>query len=677
MSDTTENRALGSRYELRERIGQGASGTVWRTWDRLDNRMVAAKILWPHFTHDEEVLTRFIRERTILTGLDHPNIVHVTDLVLDGDHLAIIMDLVEGPTLAHLLKQHGTIPPILAVQYAAVTLDALAYAHSHGVFHRDVKPDNILLPGADTRPEDLRLADFGIARLTRDGTPQGTETLGTPYYMAPELVAYGKFGPESDVYSTGILLYELLAGRTPYAGEGTDITVSLRHLQSAPPPLPVAASLWNVLDTMLAKDPAHRLNAADTARALRAIPPADLPDQPLPIQPVPDDWNPSPEVLPSKTIIENTFGYSASHQVETQTDVQDPSLTGIRAARPVKARPAPVTPEPTPVPAPGGMTQVKAITGHGLPTPPAPATPPTPGKKKALLISVGSAAAILIVVVTLWLVGIFQPGGPARPPVTTTASHLTGDTLPTGLRIDLDAAYDHDQDMTLLTITLATTPAGGLSGDILLDIPGLSGQCPDVTVQPPATIHDVKASTDGISAPCGHILTSIHIDAGQTIKETLTVDLDLFNGTDQTPTDYSRWLDTITRATIDDLQAITGTGFPLQRVTGLTIDVSPVTLTDVDGTPVPYKVYAKWQGDPQASPPTQILAQDTIDGMETTLLLNLTGDAGLDAIGIDTCGATSKMGIRILARQPTATCTLQIRIGAMTTPPASFAINMR
>jgi hypothetical protein len=124
----------------------------------------------------------------------------------------------------------------------------------------------------------------------------------------------------------------------------------------------------------------------------------------------------------------------------------------------------------------------------------------------------------------------------------------------------------------------------------------------------------------------------------------------------------------------DDLHAITGATYPLQRVTGISVTINPVTLTAVDGTPVPYQVYAQW---PDGTNPTQILSGDTITGMETTLLLDLTGGTGLAAITLDTCDATTRTGICILARQPTATCHLHLRIGTLTTPDTTFTITMR
>jgi serine/threonine-protein kinase len=662
-------RALGSRYELVDQIGQGASGVVWRVWDRRDQKPVAAKLLWPHYAHDPEVLTRFVRERTLLTSLHHPNIVGVTDLVVEGDDLAIIMDLVDGPSLATLLTTQPTLAPADAVAYVAVVLDALAYAHSQGILHRDVKPDNILLatPGPH-HPADIRLADFGIARLTHD-TTTGTETIGTPYYMAPELAAYGKSGPETDVYAAGIVLYQLIAGRTPYAGDGTGTTIALRHLHSAPPRLPVPTPLWTVIDTMLAKNPAHRLTAADTAHTLRALTPQDLGTTPLPAQPQPDQWETAEDELPPKAEVEAILGYQPVTQtVGARLGVE----TDIRARSPIRPASPPAGPDPV-VPDESGQTYVKAV--------PVPATRsvlvvPSPSRSKKVPVIVGTGVGVLVVtVLVLWLTGVFTGGGPVeRGPVTTVAAHVTGNTSPSGLRLDFDARYDETADATRLTVSLSATPASGLTGDVLLDLPPLGdGACPQVTADPPVVVERLKASTDGFTGVCAHKLVGVQVGAGATVRAGLLVGVDLY-ADGGPPDDYSQWLEAVNRTTSDDLRAITGTSFPLQRVTGLTVDAAPVTLTAVDGTPVPYTVWAQWLGGGTA---TQVLSSETITGMETTLLLAVTGGTGLAGVGVDVCDAAGKTGIRILARQPVDRCALQVRVGALTAPTTTFPIMMR
>ena len=269
-------RALGARYRLERLLGRGAMGEVWLGEETASGRQVAAKLLRPEHLEDPGLVDRFVRERSILLGLRDPGIVSVTDLVVDGEDLAIVMDYLDGGSLRGVLRDRGALAPALAAGLALRVLEALAYAHAQGVVHRDVKPDNVLLASGWERcaPGDVRLSDFGVARLVGDSARTASGVLGTPAYMPPELIEHGSCGPEGDVYGAGVLLYELLAGRTPFAGAGTDFTVAHRHLTQAPPPLDVGEGLWGLLETLLAKDPLRRPGAADAAARLAGL----LPD---------------------------------------------------------------------------------------------------------------------------------------------------------------------------------------------------------------------------------------------------------------------------------------------------------------------------------------------------------------------------------------------------------------
>jgi Protein kinase domain/Concanavalin A-like lectin/glucanases superfamily len=277
----TGPQALGSRYVLEDRIGSGGMGAVWRGTDRGNGLPVAVKLLHEQFATDPAVLTRFVRERTVLVGLRHPNLVPVHDMIMEGDRLALIMELVQGADLHHHLSTRGPLPPALAATLIAQVCDALALVHAAGVIHRDLKPSNILLDMS--RPAPIaRLTDFGIAwaddamSLTSDGA-----VVGTPAYFAPEVVTGQRGGPAADVYAAGTSLFELLAGRPPFAG-GPTAAVIWRHLDAEPlcPPA-IPEPLWQVIAACLAKDPAQRPDAATAARwlynclpALRGLPAA-------------------------------------------------------------------------------------------------------------------------------------------------------------------------------------------------------------------------------------------------------------------------------------------------------------------------------------------------------------------------------------------------------------------
>jgi serine/threonine protein kinase len=280
----TVEQALGSRYVLEERISSGGMGEIWRGRDLVADRPVAIKVLHERLASDPAELTRFVRERTVLTGLDHPNLVPVRDMIVEGSRLALIMDLVAGPDLHHYLRAHGPLAPALAATLISQTCEALAVVHAAGIVHRDLKPSNILLDTSQS-PPIARLTDFGIAR-TDDALPltAGHIIIGTPQYCAPEVVNGERGGPAVDVYAAGTTLYELLVGTPPFAG-GPATTVFWRHLDAEPLRSPgIPASLWPVIEACLAKDPEQRPTAAAAARSLRDCLPAvrdALPAAPL------------------------------------------------------------------------------------------------------------------------------------------------------------------------------------------------------------------------------------------------------------------------------------------------------------------------------------------------------------------------------------------------------------
>jgi serine/threonine protein kinase len=751
MSDpVAAGRALGSRYRLVDRLGQGASGEVWRAWDAQAGEHVAAKLLWPQHATDPEILRRFVHERAVLLGLEHPNVVRVRDFVVEGQDLAIVMDLVEGSSLADLLAERGTLAPAVAVPLVAAVLDALGSAHARGVVHRDVKPDNVMLagpapavagpgpgapepdvPGPATepdatgpvapgavaapsaapsagaaapppRPEDVRLADFGIAGIVADEGAAVTELIGTPSHMPPELVSYGRCGPASDVYAAGIMLYELLAGRTPFAGPGTTVTVALRHVGAEPPALPVPDPLRRVLDVMLAKDPARRLSAPQTAAALRALPGSATPGTALPVQPQPDAWADSIEVLPSKRAVAAALGgpasgdgaatgaagaargagpgaagagHGAPGEVPGDLDAEqaDPGSTSLRPARPLGR------PEPLALTALDPTDEHGATMARAAVRPEAPVLPPRPtgrtlSTRARVLVGAGAAVLLAAAGAVLWRAGVFAPDEETEVAITTVAGHVSGTTLPTGLRVDLDAAYDTSAARTGLTVTLSAVPNAPLQGDVLVVLPDLDGGgCAEV-VEEDGVVAPVRASSDGLEVPCGYRLLDVGLDAGGSTEVALAVDLDLVDEDGQVPDGYRDWLAAVQQATDDALTAISGTSFPLQRVTGLDVEPTGVTLAEA-ATAVPYRVVATWSGGSQES--TELFTDATTDGMEVELLLALTGGEGLDGVTVTACSAAQVIGIRVLAEQPESGCTLQVGAGALASREASFTIRMR
>ncbi len=226
-----QGEVIAGRYELLELIGKGGMSSVYKAHDRLLDRQIAVKILHPHFTEDEEYVERFRREARAVAQLSHPNIVTVIDRGEDDGRQYIVFELVEGENLKQLLERTGPMPVGEALELALQMGRALAFAHSRGLVHRDVKPQNVLL-NADGQ---AKMTDFGIARSVdvQGMTITGT-VLGTSEYIAPEQARGQQVDAQTDVYSLGVVLYELLVGGVPYEGE-TFVTVALKHVNE---PLP-------------------------------------------------------------------------------------------------------------------------------------------------------------------------------------------------------------------------------------------------------------------------------------------------------------------------------------------------------------------------------------------------------------------------------------------------------
>ena len=275
-------RPVGSKYLLEEPLGRGATGTVWRGRQRetagaeaavqgAPGETVAIKVLKEELASDADVVMRFLRERSALLRLTHPNIVRVRDLVVEGDLLALVMDLVDGPDLHRYLRDHGPMSPVAAALVTAQIADALAASHADGVVHRDLKPANVLLKQDGDALYPL-LTDFGIARLADSpGLTRTSEFVGTPAYVAPESAEGRPQTSAVDIYGAGILMYELLTGRPPFSGEST-LEVLHQHLSAEPRrPSTVPEPLWTVIERCLSKDPGRRPSAENLARALRTV----------------------------------------------------------------------------------------------------------------------------------------------------------------------------------------------------------------------------------------------------------------------------------------------------------------------------------------------------------------------------------------------------------------------
>ena len=264
---------IADRYELEELVGTGGMSSVFRAHDRQLERRVAIKILHEHYAEDPEYLERFRREARAVARLSHPNIVTVIDRGDDGGRQYIVFEHVDGENLKELVLRSGRLSVRRALELALAVADGLAFAHDHGLVHRDVKPQNVLLSSEG----EVKVTDFGIARSLHmeHGVTQTGTVLGTGEYLAPEQASGKPVSPATDVYSLGVVLWELLAGDVPFVGENF-VAVALRHVNEPPPPLrerrpDVSPRLDAAVQRALAKDPARRFPSMNAfAKELRA-----------------------------------------------------------------------------------------------------------------------------------------------------------------------------------------------------------------------------------------------------------------------------------------------------------------------------------------------------------------------------------------------------------------------
>ena len=259
-------RALDDRYELHVPIGEGAFGRVYQGRDRRLARPVAVKVIKPWWTEDPEWVATFERETQMLARVSDPGIVQIFDVGHAPEGLYYVSELVDGEDLARRLRR-GPVSAWQACLIAAQLCRALAHAHQQRIVHRDVKPANILL----SHRGRVKVGDFGVARLAEGSSDAAAATIvGTPRYMAPEQARGLATTPATDVYSVGVVLYEMLAGRPPFTGDSV-AELALSHVQETPPPLSarLPPSLVAIVARALAKDPAHRFaDGAEMADAL-------------------------------------------------------------------------------------------------------------------------------------------------------------------------------------------------------------------------------------------------------------------------------------------------------------------------------------------------------------------------------------------------------------------------
>jgi serine/threonine-protein kinase len=269
MDESQAPRVFSERYELNHLIARGGMAEVYRAHDRLLDRPVALKVLFPELSVDRSFVERFRREAQAAANLSHPNIVPVFDWGEDSGAYFIVMEFIDGRPLSSILKTAGPLSADRAADIGSHVAAALGYAHKHGVIHRDVKPGNVLI----TDEGQVKVTDFGIARAinTEESLTQTGAVMGTATYFSPEQAEGIGVDPRSDIYSLGVVLFEMVTGRAPFLGD-TPVAVASKHVRDIPPvPREINASIPPTFEAIIlksmAKDPDHRYATAEELRA--------------------------------------------------------------------------------------------------------------------------------------------------------------------------------------------------------------------------------------------------------------------------------------------------------------------------------------------------------------------------------------------------------------------------
>ena len=266
------SRILSGRYRIVRLVGKGGMANVYLAIDLKTNHQVAIKVLRPEFNQDEEFLKRFEREAQAASQVSHHNIVNLLDVGTEDTIRYLVMEYVEGTNLKELIKEKGKIPPAIAVQITIRILSALQHTHRNGVIHRDIKPQNIMVQSQG----HIKVADFGIARVANSATlSKGDSVMGSVHYFSPEQAAGDEVLQTGDIYSVGVVLYEMLTGRVPFEGD-SPVAVAMQHLHNKPRPIQefspnVSPAISAVVMKAMEKNPKDRYqHAIEMATDLKA-----------------------------------------------------------------------------------------------------------------------------------------------------------------------------------------------------------------------------------------------------------------------------------------------------------------------------------------------------------------------------------------------------------------------
>jgi serine/threonine-protein kinase len=452
-------------YEVLSILGLGGMGKVYKVRNVISDRVEAMKVLLPDLTSHQSLADRFLREIRLLASLNHPNIAALRTALTYENQLVMIMEFVEGETLANRIAR-APISTAEAVNYSDQILSALSYAHQHNIIHRDIKPANMML----TPQGAVKLMDFGIARSGTDGslTSTGT-TLGSLNYMPPEQVRGESADQRSDIYSFGVSLYELLTGKLPFQGD-SQYSLMTAHLNQQPPsPISLRADLPPALNQIIlmamAKDPAERFQTADAFRnALKSVQVGAMPSAGTTFTPTPRT---AVETFSDDTLAATLAPVARSGKTPatTQAAVRVPPPPSP-AATPAFASTMPETPRPAAVPAPTTYAP-----------PPPPPAPQARGAGRGVWLALGA----LIGVGVLIAAGIYLPrklnthADPSKSNLPQTNSSGTGSSTgkdaPVAVKIP-GGSVNVDAQGNVAVQTPGTSVNVGADGKTDVTVPG-------------------------------------------------------------------------------------------------------------------------------------------------------------------------------------------------------------
>lgn len=387
---------LDDRYVVDRAIARGGMATVYRCVDTRLGREVAAKVMHEHYVDDEVFRERFRREARAMAQLSHPNLVNVYDFSAQGDQVFLVMELITGGTLRELLAERGPMPPHAAAAVMRGMLTGLAVAHDKGMVHRDIKPDNVLI---DTESR-VKLSDFGLVRAAAETTASTDQIVGTVAYLSPEQVSGEPITQASDVYSAGVVLFELLTGRTPFTGETPIAHAYARLRTDVSPPSTLITGVPKLFDelvaTATARNPYDRFRDANEFLAALDDVAADLG--------LPDYVVPAPRNSAAHRAAEHPTSFGTSHPSDParrRLFPADEAPTRVaRAAAPAPA-PAPMAaPSPTAAPVQAQVpAQAPIQPPIQAPAPVRPARAPEPvSNRSGLGLAVYLVVALAVVV---------------------------------------------------------------------------------------------------------------------------------------------------------------------------------------------------------------------------------------------------------------------------------------